>query len=49
LKDSADGYGADSGYAEVAGGGGVTPRVCPERADTDKKSLEMAMYSRKPG
>ena len=45
-------WGPDSGYsgdgsvqpgapAEVAGGGGVMPGVCPERADRAKKSLKM--------
>ena len=33
--------------AEVVGGGGMTPGVCPERADWAKKSLKLAMFRRK--
>ena len=40
-------WGADNGYpgspAEVAGGGGVAPGVCPERTDRAKKSLKIAV------
>jgi len=33
--------------AEVAGGGSVTPGVCPERACRAKKSLKLAKFRRK--
>jgi len=33
--------------AEVAGGGGVMPGVCPERTDGAKKSLKLAWFRRR--
>ena len=44
---SGDGSLQSGAPAEVAGGGGVMPGLCPERADRAKKPLKIAVPRRR--